>query len=92
MRDLLPARLRTPRRLDPRRNSWAKARVAEWNDKVPAAPYEVRYWRGVRPADDSGGEVGVVYTRAHLMSGITPVVFIRGAGAVALTHVEPTGG
>lgn len=76
-------------RPDRRRAPRHRAAVAEWNAKVPAPPYEARYWRGQRPQDGSGGEVGEVYTTAHLLAGITPVVFVRGAGAIALTHVEP---
>lgn len=77
------------RRSDRRRSPRLMDRVAEWDAHAPEPPYEARFWRGERPADASGGQVGVVYTRARLLAGLTPVVFVKGNGAIALTHVEP---
>lgn len=62
--------------------------VRDWNASSPLPPYQARYWPGER-SDETEPVLGTVYTRAHLLSGITPVVFIAGVGAVALTHVEP---
>ena len=59
--------------------------VENWNLKH-APEYQARYWTFLREGE---GKVGTVYTKAYLLGGHTPVVYIRGAGAVSLTHVEP---
>jgi hypothetical protein len=47
----------------------------------------VRYWTGTREGD---GKTSHIRTRAELMGGHTPVVWVEGeASAIALTHIEP---
>lgn len=59
--------------------------VDDWNKKHQPQ-YEVRYWTGAKVGP---AKVGTVYSYAELLGGHTPVVYISGAGAVALSHVEP---
>lgn len=47
----------------------------------------VRYWTGTR---EGAGKTSHIRTRAELMGGHTPVVWVEGeASAIALTHIEP---
>lgn len=63
--------------------------VAAFNDTVPVGT-PVRYWTGDRDLDEA--KTGQTRTRAHLLGGHTPVVWVTGhAACIALTHVEAIG-
>jgi hypothetical protein len=66
--------------------------VENWNLKHPTT-IRVRFWTGAREAK---GRIGNTFSPAQLLSGHTPVVYVRDLegknwGAIALTHVEPVG-
>jgi hypothetical protein len=46
---------------------------------------EVQFWTGPREGDPRTGDIRAA---AYVLGQHTPVVFIAGAGAVALTHVQ----
>lgn len=60
--------------------------VDNWNLRFPSTPVRVRFWKGLRLGEPREGET---WTEAQLLGGHTPVVYIKGHGAIALTHVEP---
>ena len=59
--------------------------VDEFNLKYPVGT-NVKYWPGTR---HSVPKLGKTWTDARVMGGHTPVVYVEGAGAIALSHVEP---
>ena len=63
--------------------------IENWNLKHQIGQ-PVRFWTGPREGE---GKTGKTWSEAQLLSGHTPVVFIRdetgkNIGCVALTHVE----
>jgi len=46
---------------------------------------EVLYWSGPKEGD---GKRGVVSYPAQVMGGHSPVVYIKGKGAILLTHIS----
>jgi hypothetical protein len=63
--------------------------VENWNLKHPGE-VRVRFWMGAREGE---GRIGKTWSEAQLLSGHTPVVYVRDLdgknhGAVALTHIE----
>jgi hypothetical protein len=63
--------------------------VEIWNLKHPY-PTPIRFWKGAREGE---GVRGNTYSPADVLSGHTPVVYVRDLegknhGAIALTHVE----
>lgn len=66
------------------RESRNKLIVENFNLKYPVGT-AVRYYCGVKGVD---AREGVISAPADLLGGHTPVVFVEGVGAIALTHVE----
>lgn len=60
--------------------------VENWNLRFPNPPVKVRFWKGAR---EGVPRLGEAWTEAQLLGGHTPVVYVRGHGAIALSHVEP---
>lgn len=58
--------------------------VDNFNLKYPVGT-KVRYYTGVK---DGKPSQGVTCGPADLLGGHTPVVFVEGVGAIALTHIE----
>jgi hypothetical protein len=60
--------------------------VETFNRDVPIG-HPVRYWTGDR---QDRPKTGQTRTRAHLLGGHTPVVWVTGhAACITLTHVDP---
>lgn len=58
--------------------------VENFNLKYPVGT-KVRYYSGVKGVDP---REGVTSGPADLLGGHTPVVFVEGVSAIALTHIE----
>jgi hypothetical protein len=58
--------------------------VENFNLKYPVGT-KVRYYSGVKGIDL---REGVTALPADLLNGHTPVVIVKGVGAIALTHIE----
>ena len=60
--------------------------VDRFNNQFPVGT-KVEYWRGIREGE---GKIGFIKSRAEILSGHTPVVWIAGcSGCIALSHVRP---
>ena len=60
--------------------------VDEFNEKYPVGT-EVRYWKGARRGP---AMISKTRTRAEVLAGHTPVVWIEDSPAcVSLSHIEP---
>jgi hypothetical protein len=66
------------------RQSRNKLIVENFNLKHPVGT-KVRYYSGVKDGKPSEGKTS---GPADLLGGHTPVVFVEGVGAIALTHIE----
>jgi hypothetical protein len=57
-----------------------------WPSEMFKVGAKVRYWTGLKEGPGREGEIS--YDGIYECGG-TKVVYVRGRGAVALTHVEP---
>ena len=59
--------------------------IDDWNGTHGTNEVPVRYWPGVI---EGPGKTGMTRPFGAVLMGSTAVVYVYGAGAIALTHVE----